>query len=117
MSSSPVRVSDIPVETLEEVAPVFRVLSHRHRLRLVGLLLDERLSVGDLAERAGLAPAAVSQHLGLLRAHGVLEAEREGPSVYYRVVHPGAQAVLRCIRDAYQPARPSGSDREGGRCG
>ncbi len=86
------------METLERAAAVMRVLAHPHRLRICELLRSADVSVGDLARRLGLPQNAVSQHLAVLRAHGVLGRKRDGKNVYYRVVHPSATWMLSCIR-------------------
>ncbi|MFP4144545.1 MAG: ArsR/SmtB family transcription factor [Phycisphaeraceae bacterium] len=89
----------IQMEVLEQAADVLRVLAHPHRLRIVELLEGQRLSVGQLAERLELAPAAVSQHLGHMKAHGILAVEREGRAAYYQVANLNAHNVIRCIRE------------------
>jgi ArsR family transcriptional regulator, zinc-responsive transcriptional repressor len=91
----------IPMETLEVVARALRVLAHPVRLKLVELLLDEEVPVGELADRVGIAPHVASQHLNNLRAHGLLAARRDGKSVLYRVVGPEAVNVIECIRRHY----------------
>lgn len=88
----------IPFETLTEVAETLRVLGHPHRLKMIELLDAEDLSVGELADRIGLAPHATSQHLRILCARRVVEATREGKTVYYRVTSIQARNVLQCIR-------------------
>lgn len=88
----------VPLEALEEAARVLRVLAHPHRLKFVELLMGGRLSVGELAAAVGLAPHAVSQHLSHMRAHGILDVEREGRTAYYRVDNPNAVNVIECIR-------------------
>jgi len=88
----------IPMEILEKAADVMRVLAHPHRLRICELLADGDVSVGELAERMGLGQNVVSQHLMILRSHGILDRRREGKAVYYCVVHPGAGWMLSCIR-------------------
>jgi len=88
----------IPMGVLERAAAVMRVLAHPHRLRMCELLLSGEVSVGELAEHLGLPQNAVSQHLSILRAHGVVARERDGKAAYYRVVHPSAGWLLSCIR-------------------
>lgn len=88
----------IAMDDLEACAQVLRVLAHPHRLKFVELLMDGRLSVGELADAVELAPSAVSQHLNHMRAHGILGVEREGRTAYYRVENPNAVNVIRCIR-------------------
>ncbi len=97
----------IPMGVLEHVASMMRVLAHPHRLRICELLRGGDLTVGALAEELGLPPAAVSQHLAIMRAHGVLAPERDGKTVRYRVVHPAPGWLLSCIR------RHVGGKREG----
>ncbi len=89
----------IPHVVLARCAAAFRVLAHPHRLRIVELLAHRRLSVGDLAKRLDLPQAACSQHLNLMRVHGLLAAERDGKIVYYRVANRSAITIIDCIRD------------------
>ncbi len=89
----------IPMATLEQSAAVMRVLAHPHRLRICELLMAERVSVNDLARHLSLASNAVSQHLNIMKAHGLVTCEREGKVVYYRVCDPRASWLLQCIRN------------------
>ncbi len=88
----------IPMDTLGQAAALLRVLAHPHRLRVVELLKDDRLSVGELSAALDLPPAAVSQHLSLMKAHRILDSKRDGREVYYRVVNRHALNVINCIR-------------------
>jgi ArsR family transcriptional regulator len=101
------RPKPIPAEVLEAVAAALRVLAHPQRLRIVELLEQDELPVGALAESLNMAPSACSQHLNLMRAHGLLEARRNGKTVHYRVTNPHALNVLQCIRRNYTGHRRS----------
>ena len=83
---------------LERAARTLRVLAHPVRLRIVELLLVESVSVGELAAAVRLPAAAVSQHLNIMRAHGIVEAQRDGRQVYYRVTSPQAEALVDCMK-------------------
>jgi len=87
------------METLEQVAIALRVLAHAHRLRIVDLLDHDDHTVGELAEQLGIPASACSQHLNLMRAHGLLTSQRVGKTVRYQVDHPSATSVLNCIRN------------------
>ncbi len=73
-------------------AEVCRTLGHPARLKIVYLLGQGELSAGELAARVGVSPANVSQHLGALRAVGIVEASRRGTRLYYRLA---SQEVAR----------------------
>ena len=88
----------IPMGVLERTARVLRILGHPHRLKAIELLARDALTVGELAEKIGIAPNACSQHLNIMRAHGVLSSRRNGKAIYYSVEDPNALNVLACIR-------------------
>ncbi len=94
----------IPELTLEHCARALRVLAHVDRLRIVEALDLAEHSVGELADALSLSQPAVSQHLTLMRAHGLLDCEKHGRLCYYRVTNPHALNVLRCIRKHGQGA-------------
>ena len=102
----------IPMTTLERSAAVMRVLAHPQRLRICELLLRGQVSVGGLADALAAPSNVVSQHLGMLRAHGVVQPERAGKTVYYRVIDPSPGWLLACIRDhgENRTARLGGGD-------
>ena|SRR5690606_19718707 len=88
----------IPMQRLEQAAAIFRVLAHPHRLRICELLIRGRVPVSDIAELLGIPANAASQHLGIMRAHGLVRSERDGKTVYYSVVDPRPAWLLQCIR-------------------
>ncbi len=88
----------IPAEVLNRVGATLRVLGHPHRLRIVELLSEKKLTVGELALAIGIAPNACSQHLNTMKAHGILRSDRDGKSMYYHVKDPNALNVISCIR-------------------
>ncbi|QNN22541.1 winged helix-turn-helix transcriptional regulator [Planctomycetales bacterium ZRK34] len=96
----PAKTKHKPIDpgVIEQAAKVLRVLAHADRIRMVELLLSGDYSVGELAEAVDLAPAAVSQHLNLMRAHGILESQRDQRQVYYRVIDPTARQMITCLR-------------------
>ncbi len=89
----------VPMERLEAAAASMRVLAHPHRLRICELLMAGRVSVGEIAEHLGIPANAASQHLSIMKAHGILAAERDGKTVYYRVIGPQPAWLLGCIRE------------------
>jgi DNA-binding transcriptional ArsR family regulator len=81
-----------------EMARAFKVLSVETRLRIVQLLKGQTLCVNALAGRLGVTPAAVSQHLRILRDAGLVAAEKHGYFVHYRL-NEQALAEWRTLLD------------------
>lgn len=83
-------------------ATVLKTLANPRRLEMAHLLADGPMTVGRLAERLSLAQPNVSQHLALMRAAGVVEAERNGREICYRLADPDIIAACRLMRAALQ---------------
>jgi len=71
----------------DEQAAVFSALADPTRLKLVKLLCRQRsheaLCVNALAARLGVTQPAVSQHLRVLKAIGLVNGERRGYHIHY----------------------------------
>jgi ArsR family transcriptional regulator len=79
-------------------AQLFRVLGHPVRIRILELLGGGERTVGDLQAQLELDSSGTSQHLSALRQQGLLEARREGTSVYYRIKDPRVSQLLAVAR-------------------
>lgn len=69
----------------ERQARIFKVLSVGARVRIIALLRQRMYCVNALAGALGITPAAVSQHLRVLRDAGVVTPTKSGLHVHYRV--------------------------------
>jgi len=68
-----------------KIAKVFRALSVDARVRIVQLLKERSLCVNALAARLEITPAAVSQHLRVLRDADVVIPDKRGYYVHYQI--------------------------------
>ena len=74
-------------QDVDAQAAVFSALADPTRLKLMKLLCDQRdpnpLCVNALAALLGVTQSAVSQHLGVLKAIGLVKGERRGYHIHY----------------------------------
>ncbi|MEK6629145.1 MAG: metalloregulator ArsR/SmtB family transcription factor [Acidobacteriota bacterium] len=70
---------------MEKAASLYRVLGEDVRLRLLRVLVRERLNVTELTAVLGLAQSGVSRHLGLLKDAGLVAEEPAGGFTFYRL--------------------------------
>ncbi|MEX5637889.1 ArsR/SmtB family transcription factor [Parafrankia sp. FMc2] len=82
-------------EQVHLAAETFRMLGDPTRIRVLWALLQGESSVACLAELAGAAPTAVSQHLAKLRLAGLVKGRREGTFVYYSAADEHVARLLR----------------------
>lgn len=83
-------------------ARMLKLLASEQRLLLLCRLIDGEASVGDLAGHVGLAQSATSQHLGKMRAEGLVATRRDAQTIYYRLHDPAAMKVLETLCEIYR---------------
>lgn len=69
-----------------DVTAALKLLADGTRLRILGLVEREELSVGELSRALGLAQSRVSNHLRLLREAELLSERHVGTSTHLRLV-------------------------------
>lgn len=79
-------------------AEVLKTLSNPRRLEIIHLLADGPREVSRLAQEMGISQPNVSQHLALMRASGMVEAERDGREVRYRLSDPEIICACETMR-------------------
>jgi len=75
-------------------AELFKVLGVDTRVKIIELLKTQGpLGAMEIAKQLGITPAAVSQHLRLLRQSGLVKSERKGYWIPYSI---DAEALEKC---------------------
>ena len=91
---------------VDALQKVFKTLSDPTRIRILRLLEQEELIVGELMDILGMAQSRVSRHLAILREAGLLTDRREGTFIAYRLDLPAEGPW----RDAWRLTRQSLAD-------
>src|SRR5208337_4129757 len=78
-------------------ALMMKQLANPKRLLILCQLLSSARSVGELADAVGLSQSALSQHLAKMREAGLVETEKKGQMVYYRLCSMEAHALLSTL--------------------
>lgn len=102
-------------EHVGEAAALLKALANDQRLLVLCSLLDGPLSVGDLNDRITLSQSALSQHLAVLRAAGLVTTRRESQTIYYSLVPGPAMQIMEVLYEAF--CAPKTPDAKGRRCG
>jgi DNA-binding transcriptional ArsR family regulator len=83
-------------------AEVLKTLASPRRIEILHALARGPLEVGRLAEAIGASQPNVSQHLALLRGAGIVEAERDGREVRYRLTDPDVMVACGLMRSVLE---------------
>ena len=89
-------------EQAAAAARMLKLLSNERRLRILCFLLARgEMKVGELVDAVGLSQSALSQHLAMLRADGLVAFRRESQVLHYRISDPRAARILELLKQVY----------------
>ena len=72
-----------PDEILYELAELFKVFGDSTRIRILYVLFEDELCVGDIAELLNMSQSSVSHQLRILKDAKLVKFRREGKSIFY----------------------------------
>ena len=78
-------------------AKVMKALAHPTRMFIVDELSREERCVCELTEMIGAEMPTVSRHLSLLKGAGLVEDEKRGSKIFYRLRVPCCLSFLKCV--------------------
>jgi DNA-binding transcriptional ArsR family regulator len=73
------------MDDAQQLEMIFQTLGESNRLRIIKLIGEKKCSVSEIVAETELSQPLVSHHLRILRENHVLETERQGPFVYYKL--------------------------------
>ncbi len=108
------RLNSAPARELDpsnDCVVALRALGESTRARIVGMLLEAPLDVGEIAKRVGMSQYNTSKHLRILREAGLLEVDKQGrrrlyalPDTIRRQVARRSVLDLGCCSFQFDPA-------------
>lgn len=81
-------------EKIEAVSALLKSISNPVRLKILCLLQEGEMSVGQIREALETTDANISQHLTILRNQGIIQSRKESNFIYNRI---GDERVLKLI--------------------
>ncbi len=88
-------------EIYDRYSEIFKALGHPIRLCIVrGLIETEGCNVTKMQDCLNIPQSTISQHLAKLKAAGIIEGDRKGLEITYRVVDPSVKELIAALLKA-----------------
>ena len=88
-------------ENIREASAAMQAMAHPLRLKILCLVGNQELSVLEIVDAVGTSQSNISQHLGVLRDHGILAARKEANKVFYRIGDPRVLQMIALTRQIF----------------
>ena len=78
------------------LSELFKIFGDETRLKILAILIDSEMSVGEIAEKLGMTQSAISHQLKGLRYSRLVKVRRDGKSMYYSLDDDHVKCILNC---------------------
>lgn len=90
-------------EQIDAVAKILKSMSHPIRLKILCLLQDGEMSVGDIRNEVETTNANVSQHLNILRNQGIIDFRKDANFIYNRISDKRIMELIMNMQKLFCP--------------
>ncbi|MBM3327824.1 MAG: winged helix-turn-helix transcriptional regulator [Calditrichaeota bacterium] len=94
----------------EARAAVLKALGHPSRLFIVDELAKGERCVNELAALVGADMSTISKHLSILKSAGLVNDEKRGNSIFYRLAIPCIVNFFSCVESVVKAKAQAGLD-------
>jgi len=84
---------------------ICKIFSNSNRLKILISLRGKALTVNEIVKKTNLPQPVVSQHLSMMKLRKILDTEKKGSFVHYKIKYPeimDAFDIMKCIRGKIQ---------------
>ena len=84
-------------KTMKNNVQILKALANFNRLKILRLLREHELSVGQLEKMIDLSQSALSQHLAILRNSDIVKTRRVAQTIYYKLDNNLVIQILKLL--------------------
>ena len=89
-------------EKAKKIAELLKLLANEHRLLILCSLIQGPLTVGEVHSfTPNITASALSQHLVQLKTAGILDSEKRGMNVFYRIQDERVIGMIAFLKEYY----------------
>ena len=86
---------------IEPLADLLKSIAHPIRLKILCLLQEGEMTVGDIKSEVHTTHANISQHLSILRNQGIIDFRRDANFIFNRINDERVTKLIKTLRKLY----------------
>lgn len=89
-------------EKAKQIAELLKLLANENRLMILCALMEQPMTVNKIAEKVpNITQSALSQHLTLFKAHGILDYVKSGQMITYSIADHRVEEIINTLKKYY----------------
>ena len=86
---------------IDDLALLLKSISHPIRLKILCLLQDKELTVGEIREEVATSGANISQHLNIMRNQGIIGSRKEANFIYNSIADERIIELMKTMKQLF----------------
>lgn len=86
---------------VENLSGLLKSISHPIRLKILCLLQEKEMTVGEIRDEVETTHANISQHLSILRNQGVISFRKDSNFIYNRIADERITELMKTMRNLF----------------
>ena len=86
---------------INDLAALLKSISHPFRLKILCLLQDKEMTVGEISRAIKTTDANISQHLAILRHQGIVGSRRQANFIYNRIIDDRVTRLIETMQGLF----------------
>jgi DNA-binding transcriptional ArsR family regulator len=82
----------------EKIAEIMKNFSNKDKIAILCFLWDEKKNVSEIMKCSSLSQSQISQYLGKMKLEWILESEKSGKEVYYKIADTKILEVIKALK-------------------
>ena len=94
-------MSEMQYAEVENLSSLLKSISHPIRLKILCLLQEKELTVGEIRDEVETTNANISQHLSILRNQGIIDFRKDSNFIYNRIADDRITELMKTMRTLF----------------
>ncbi len=90
-------------QDVDKVAGMLKTMAHPIRLKILCLLQDREMTVGEIREEVKTTNANVSQHLTILRSKDIISYRKDANFIFNKIADPRIIELMSSMKELFCP--------------
>lgn len=78
-----------------DISELFKIFGDSTRVKIINILIDQEMCVGDIANAINVSQSAVSHQLRILKSSKLVKYRKEGKEMYYSLSDDHVEKIFR----------------------
>ncbi|NVP17577.1 helix-turn-helix transcriptional regulator [Candidatus Gracilibacteria bacterium] len=90
------------IKRVSEISELMKSFSNKDKLAILCFLGNEEKNVSEIMTCTDISQSQISQYLGKMKLEGILDCEKKGKEVFYKISEPKVLDLISAMKSIFK---------------